>query len=137
MVCTKPMNWHEELRAAIQARTTTAKKVRPRRWRQYNGNGGLQGVHDIFAVHHRDMRSFDPGEEGLAFMVGNDPARILRDCIEDLDVFTRHERDEKVPGNCFWCSEDGFTPINVPWPCPEIRSLARRYAITIESPSLD
>jgi hypothetical protein len=58
----------------------------------------------------------------------NDPVRVLRRCQRDLSVLERHTRDEF--GHCFWCSEDGYQPINVQYPCPEIRELAEEYEVS-------
>lgn len=54
---------------------------------------------------------------------------------EDVDVLSRHEPiayESGQPGYyCFWCSEDGFEPIIITWPCPEVRSVAKALGVEL------
>jgi hypothetical protein len=75
----------------------------------------------------------EPGcgsEPGAAWYLACD---VLRGLAEDRDILHRHA-NEGYPGFgpelCGWCSEDaGSHIIKVLWPCPEIRSLARRHGV--------
>lgn len=80
------------------------------------------------------------GFDDAAFIAANDPDRTVRDCAEDLDVLTRHADHEGRCVTCMeWCECDdtalvGDCPCrdNEPHPCPELRSLARRYQIPVD-----
>lgn len=67
---------------------------------------------------------------------GLSAAEILRRHLDqDVDVLCRHEPvayENGAGGHyCFWCSEDGFEPIIITWPCPEVRSVAKALGVEL------
>lgn len=69
-------------------------------------------------------------EEVAAFSAANDPTTVLRWLGEDLDVLHRHRPHPEDPAGCFQCTRLGDEL--VPYPCREIRSLARRHNVAID-----
>lgn len=74
-------------------------------------------------------------EETVKHIVNTDPASVLRGLAEDRDILARHA-NKGYPGFgpdlCGWCSEDlGAEQVEVHWPCPEVKSLARRHGIEV------
>ena len=75
--------------------------------------------------------------EAFAHIAANDPARIIRDCTEDLWLLEQHApvngMAEPDPAGeyCARCSH--LNQIGEPYPCPNLLSLARRYDIPTEA----
>lgn len=58
-------------------------------------------------------------------IAAEDPAAVLRQVAEDFDVLTRHYVCSDLNcagGDCHTCRDEFY-------PCPEVRSLARRYGL--------
>jgi hypothetical protein len=73
-----------------------------------------------------------PQAEAFLVVLGlGDPADALRRYAGELEVLERHFPAADQPGQCRWCYAGGQDEY-LPWPCPEIRSLASRLGVSVD-----
>jgi len=141
---------HERLLAVVEAREDKAKKATGPRWIS-NGSweirtppsGGPDRNPDgpdwyqiVVApsmegqdIHEFKMRLWHNSDH----IVANDPYFTLKSCARDRKVLERHTLEVLPSGveTCFWCSEDGYYPVVIRYPCPEIKDLAELYEVAL------
>jgi hypothetical protein len=124
---------HERIEAAVRERMAVAQAATPGPWSVDNHTYAEtitagDGYTEVIAGGRwgGEASVFHSTEDAI-HIAANDPARILRDCAEDLAALGRHRPDEHRQ-HCFAC------PSGIDWrKCPEVLSLARRYGITEEA----
>jgi hypothetical protein len=63
------------------------------------------------------------------YLVAFNPAVTIAWLAGELEVLERHYPAADQPDQCRWCYAGGQDEY-LPWPCPEIRSLAARLGVT-------
>lgn len=140
---------HDRILAAVEAREKIANAATGPRWTS-NGSWEIRTPPSGSRDRNPDGPDWyqivrapesDPREDIHEFklrlwantthIAANDPFTVLRHCARDRKVLERHARDERMSRFCFWCSEDGYDPINVEYPCVEVRELAELYEVAL------
>ena len=140
---------HERLLAVVEAREQIAKSALGPRWnkngweirtppsgskdRNPDGPDWYQIV--SFSLGNRESTAEfkDRMWNNLSHIEANDPYFVLKSCARDRKVLERHTLEVLPSGVeiCFWCSEDGYYPVVIRYPCPEIKDLAELYEVAL------
>lgn len=141
---------HERLETAVRERLALARAATPGPWSQpYEvvGEPGDDGWWILNGAAGTDEHAvavtlpYNPRAEADARLIAaNGPDRIVRDCLEDLDVLTRHSPGSYISRlldhkpTCVQCSQTNESAWMYyrTYPCPDVRSLARRYQIPMD-----
>lgn len=130
------MSLHARIHAAVTARQERAQAATPGPWSppepDDDGHWVMNGRQGTAEYAVGLTVPYNPrAEADAAFIAAENPAFVLAQCAEDLDVLARHAHtvvwggNEPVGARCGFCG----TVVDA---CFEIRSLARRYAISTE-----
>lgn len=140
---------HERIEAAVRERLALAQAATPGPWSQpYEvvgepGNGGWWILNGATGTDEHAVAvslPYNPRAEADArFIAANGPDRIVRDCLVALDMLRRHSRgtyispldDEPTCEHCTHSNESAWMCYRT-YPCPDVRSLARRYQIPMD-----
>jgi ribosomal protein S18 acetylase RimI-like enzyme len=140
------MSLHDRIEAAVRERMAVAQAATPGPWaiwRDLDFQGfytvgdeaGVIAEGEVYIEGEVNPTAHVYVEPDAEFIAANDPARILRDCAEDLGVLRRHRpcvgHCETVPEDSHqvWCHRCSTGQL----PCPEVLSLGRRCGITEEN----
>jgi len=130
---------HGRIKKAVKQRLAVAQAATPGPW--FAATDYPQMVATERLTERRDVSEMPDDEvwlisttlshrpaEDAQFVAANDPARIIRDCTEDLAVLDEHAADDE--GFCYARTHMGLGCLYLV--CPEVLSLARRYDIPQE-----
>lgn len=141
---------HSRVLAAVEAREKIAKKAVGPRW-ESNGsweirtppsgsiNRNSDGLdwYQVFKAPDSEGQSIEEFRRRLSanadYVEAYDPYFALKSCARDFKVLERHVKEVLSSGveACFWCSEDGYNPIVIRYPCIEIKDLAELYEVDL------
>jgi uncharacterized protein DUF6221 len=123
---------HDQIRAAVEARRERAQAAgtgSAAEWYRYERYVEAKHPHpQIFDADEEPVLwlAMDGTQAVMDHIAAENPAVVLRHCAEDLDVLERHRSAFDEPQLCWSCFRgDDY----LPYPCPEVLSLARRYGI--------
>jgi len=127
---------HGRIETAIEQRLAVAQAATPGPWRVCAEGSEGSRVAPATGTKREQSRFIGIAngrvqpEDGrnARHIAANDPARIIRDCTEDLAVLDEHAADDE--GFCYARTHMGLGCLYLV--CPEVLSLARRYDIPQE-----
>lgn len=133
---------HERLLAELDRRTALANAATPGPWRANHygiesevwspelhrvvGRPTLEVLQSYVTSGRNTYANADASHIAL-----HDPADALRRYAGELEVLERHFPAADQPDQCRWCYAGGQDEY-LPWPCPEIRSLASRLGVSVD-----
>jgi len=126
---------HKRIETAVKLRLAVAQAATPGPWRVCAEGSEGSRVAPATGTKREQSRFIGIAngrvqpEDGrnARHIAANDPARIIRDCTEDLFLLDLHS-----PGTDGCCKVDRAAAYAVVWPCTVALSLARRYDIPQE-----